>query len=344
MKGNKMSNNSSINIGGLNFEWELEKGRFIFEQQDSVLFWISSAMRTFFDTIEEISGEEASTLVFEATGFRQGLVVGDYFEKMKDVDVKEAATLITATYASAGWGLADILDLDFTNKTLTAHIKDSWEHKINVEQGKKKGGHFLAAHYAGIFTKLFGTNIWYKVVQEQLEGYEYSIIEYFPSNITVSDNIHELARKKESEQISQLEQVVEEKTKELKDLVKRISSPIIPVHDDIVIVPLLGKYDEDRSELLVTNTLNNLPQYKASYLVLDLTGLDRDISQHTASLLEKIGSAANLIGIKTILVGISPELSIVVSQANINLSQFDCFQTLKHGIHYALGQLGRKII
>lgn len=338
-----MSSNS-IHIGGLHFEWELEKGRFLFEEQDAVLFWISSAMKTFFDTIEEISGEEASNLVFEATGYRQGLVVGEYFEKMKDVDVKEAADLITATYASAGWGLTEIHELNYVTKTLTAHIKDSWEYKINVEQGKTKGGRYLAAHYAGIFTRLLDTNIWYKIIQEQLEGNEYSVIEYFPSEITVADNIHELARKKESEQIAQLEQVVEEKTKELKELVKRISSPIIPVHDDIVIVPLLGKYDEDRSELLVTNTLNNLPQYKASYLVLDLTGLDRDISQHTASLLEKIGSAANLIGIKTILVGISPELSIVVSQAKINLSQFDCFQTLKHGIHYALGQLGRKII
>ncbi|WP_409299962.1 STAS domain-containing protein [Peribacillus sp. SCS-155] len=339
-----MSKNESITVGGLDFQWDLEKGQFMFEGQDAVLFWISSAMRTFFDTIEEISGDEASNLVFETTGFRQGLVVGEYFQKIKDVTVAEAAELITNTYASAGWGKTTIVNLDFETKSLTAHIKDSWEHKINVAQGKKQGGNYLPAHYAGIFTGLFGTNVWYKVEQYQVEGHDHSVIHYFPSDVSVSNNIHELARKKESEQIQHLETIVAEKTRELKELIKQLSSPIIPVLEGIVVVPLLGKYDEERSEELVVKTLNNLPSHKASYLVLDLTGLDKDISEHTASLIEKIGSATALIGTQTILVGISAELSIIISQSSINLSKFDCFQTLQHGIHFALGQLGRRII
>lgn len=339
-----MGTNSNINVAGLDFAWNLEQGQFIFEGQDAVLFWISTAMREFFDTIEEISGEEASSLVFETTGFRQGLVVGEYFEKIKDVSVSQAAELITNTYASAGWGHTSIQNLDFESNTLTVHLKDSWEHKINVAQGKIQGGKFLAAHYAGIFSGLFSTNIWYKVVQQQLEGYECSIIEYFPSDVSVSDNIHELARKKESEQIVHLEALVEDKVRELKELVKELSSPIIPVLEGVVVVPLLGKYDEERSEELLIKTLSNLPSYKANYLILDLTGLNKEISQHTASLIEKIGLAATLIGTKTILVGITGELSQVIIQADIDLTKIDCFQTLQHGIHYALAQSGRRII
>lgn len=335
---------SNINIGGLEFEWELDKGKFIFEGQDSVLFWISSAMKTFFDTIEEVSGEEATNLVLEATGFRQGIVVGEYFQNMNDIGIREAADLITNTYASAGWGLTTIHNIDLESKTLTAHLKDSWEHKINEAQGKTRGGNFLPAHYAGIFSGLFGTNMWYEVQQYQLEGHEYSVVKYFPSKVSVTHNIHQLARKKESEQIRHLEAIVEEKTRELKELVKELSSPIIPVFDGVVVVPLLGKYDEERSEELLVKTLQNLPSHKANYLILDLTGLDKDISQHTASLLEKIGSTATLIGTKTIIVGISAELSIIISNSDINLSKFDCFQTLQHGIYYALGQMGRKII
>ncbi|WP_121614044.1 STAS domain-containing protein [Mesobacillus foraminis] len=331
-------------VAGINFGWDLEKGKFLFEGDDAVLFWISSAMKTFFDTIEEISGEESSNLVFETTGFRQGLVVGQYFEKMKEVSVAEAAEMITATYATAGWGLTTIKDLDFNSNTLTAHMKDSWEHKINVAQGKTAGGRFLPAHYAGVFTGLFGTNIWYKVIQHQLEGHEYSVIEYFPSDITISDNIHQLARKKESQKIQELEALVEEKTKELKGLVDRLSSPIIPVLEGIVVVPLIGKYDEDRSEQLIVRTLNNLPQYQANYLILDLTGIDEEICEHTSSLLERIGRAASLIGTETILVGISAELGISITQSAINLSHFNCFQTLQHGIHFALSQMGRSIV
>ena len=77
---------------------------------------------------------------------------------------------------------------------------------------------------------------------------------------------------------------------------------------------------------------------------MDLTGLNKEISQHTASLIEKIGLAATLIGTKTILVGITSELSQVIIQADIDLTKIDCFQTLQHGIHYALAQSGRRII
>ncbi|MCM3666446.1 STAS domain-containing protein [Mesobacillus subterraneus] len=339
-----MGSNYNYDVEGINFSWDLKTGKFSFEGQDAVLFWISSAMKTFFDTIEEISGEEASNLVFESTGFRQGLVVGQYFEKMKEVSVAEAAEMITNTYASAGWGMTIIKDLDFESMTFTAFMKDSWEHKVNVAQGKTKGGSFLPAHYAGVFSGLFGTNIWYKITQHQLEGHDHSVIEYFPADVTISDNIHQLARKKESEHIRHLENLVDEKTAELKELVNKLSSPIIPVLEGIVVVPLIGKYEEDRADQLLVNTLDRLPSYKASYLVLDLTGMEQEIGPHAVSLIEKIGSAARLIGTKTILVGISSSLGIEITQSNINLSKFDCFQTLQHGIHYAIGQMGRKII
>ena len=340
----EMETKFNVQISGLDFKWDLENGRFLVENEDTVLFWISSAMKTFFDTIEEISGEEASTLVFETAGFRQGLLAGDYFANMRELNVSEAAELITHVYASIGWGRAIVQNLDIEAQTLTVQLKDSWEYKINKAQGKSKGGHFIPAHFAGIFTGLFNTNMWYKVVRYQIEGHESTVIEYFPSKVTISNNIHQLARKKESEQIRQLEVLVDKKTEELKTLIKEISSPIIPILDNVVVVPLLGKYDEERAEELLVKTLSNLPSYKAHFLILDLTGLNKDLSEHTVSLIEKIGQAASIIGSKTILVGISAELSIVVAQSQINLSKFDCFQTLQHGIHYALSQTGRRII
>ncbi|WKA54210.1 STAS domain-containing protein [Planococcus shixiaomingii] len=339
-----METKSSLTVGGLQFEWDLEEGKFQFEGQDSVLFWTGTAMKMFFDSIEEISGEEATGVVMETTGFRQGLVVGDYFSEMEDVDVEKAANLITYTYSSAGWGIAEIRNLNTETGTLEVHLRNSWEHKINVAQGKKAGGRFLPAHYAGIFTKLFGRNIWYKTVHSQIEGFPETIVEYFPSEETIEKNIHRLARSKEAEQIDQLENLVEEKTRELNELIKEISSPIIPVLEDIVVVPLLGTYDEERAEELLVKTLQNLPTHKSKYLVLDLTGLNNNFTTHAASLIDKIGATASLIGTSTILVGISPQMSMIIAESGINLSKFNCFQTLQHGIHYALAQNGRSII
>ncbi|RSD29584.1 STAS domain-containing protein [Mesobacillus subterraneus] len=339
-----MAENKSIQVAGNEFLWDMDKGQLTFEGGDVVLFWISTAMKDFFDTLEEISGEEASKLVFETTGFRQGIEIGGYFEKFKTAGIAEAADMLMNLYATAGWGLVTVHNLCFEDKKVSLHLKDSWETKINLSQGKSQGTNFIAAHFAGVFSGLFGTNIWYKVVQDQVEGHEYSIVEYFPADVSVSENIHELARKKEAEQIGQLEGLVEEKTKELKQLIEQLSSPIIPVLEGIVVVPLIGSYDEERARQLIENTLYNLPAYKANYLVLDLTGLDENMGDHSVSMIEKMGSAAALIGIKTVLVGISAELGVTISNSGINLNKFDCFQTLQHGIHYALGQNGREII
>lgn len=242
-----METKSSTNVGGLQFEWDLTEGRFSFEGQDAVLFWTSTAMKQFFDSLEEVSGEEAARVVLETTGFRQGLVVGEYFNNLKDVSVAKAANLITNTYASAGWGLVEIVDLNVQDRTLEVLLKNSWEHKINLAQGKIMGSDFLPAHFAGIFTGLFGCNIWYKVEHYQIEGMDETVISYFPSEKNVEENIHKLARQKEEERIMELEKQVEEKTVELKQVIKDISSPIIPVLEGIVVIPLLGTYDEARA-------------------------------------------------------------------------------------------------
>jgi rsbT co-antagonist protein RsbR len=335
---------TKFNVEGIEFEWNIGKGQFSYEGQDAVLFWISSAMKMFFDTIEEVSGEEAANLVLETTGYRQGLVVGEYFENLKHVGAEEAAKLIGHTYASAGWGQISSHQLDIEAKTATIILKDSWEHKINVAQEKREGGKFLPAHFAGIFTGLLKANIWYNVIQYQLNGHEYTKVEYFPSDITAHNNVHELSRKRETEQIRQLEALVEDKTRDLKELVKALSSPIIPVLEGVVVVPLLGKYDDERAEDLVYKTLNKLPSHKANYLILDLTAIDNDMDDHTTSLIEKIGTAASLIGTSTILVGISARLGAHIAQTDIDFSRFECFKTLQHGIHFALAQAGRKIV
>src|SRR5690606_27207228 len=209
---------------------------------------------------------------------------------------------------------------------------------------KELEGIFVPSHYAGVMTGLFGTNFWYSVIQYQNSENPYSVVEYFPSDVTVQSNIHEMSRKQEAQKIVELERMVDEKTKMLQNLIKEISSPIIPVLEKIVVVPMIGSYDEDRSEDLIYNTLSELPKHQAQYLLLDLTGLHKHISEHTARLIDKLGAAARLLGIETILVGVSPELAMVIVQSDNNLKRFECLQSLQHGIYYALGKSWRRIV
>lgn len=333
----------SVNVGGIELKWDLEKGEALFEGGDVVLFW-TTAMETFFDTIKDISGIEATQLVLETTGFRQGVIVGDGFKDMKQIDTSNVVEWISNTYAPAGWGKVEIVKMDAEKNTFTMHIQNDWEYKMNLLKNKDSEGIFVPSHYAGVLTGLFGINFWYKIIQYQKEDVPYSIVEYFPSDVTVQQNIHELSRKQEADQIRKLEALVDEHTKSLQSLVKELSSPIIPVLEGIIVVPMIGSYDEQRTEDLIYKTLSELPKHKANYLLIDLTGLNQHITEHTASLIDKLGASARLLGTEVILVGISPELAIIIAQSQNSLKTFESLQSLQHGIYYALGRSGRKIV
>lgn len=333
-----------IKAGGVELKWDLEAGKVLFDGGDVVFFWVS-AMKTFFDTIREISGTEATNLVLEATGFRQGIVVGEGYKKIAGVDQTNVIQWLSNTYSPAGWGKAEIKKINAEKGAFTLHIQDDWEFKMNSLDNKKSEGIFVPAHYAGVFTGLFGQTYWYNILQHQNEANAYSIVEYFPSDVaSIEKNISELTKRQEREQIKELELLVDEKTKALLELVRELSSPLIPVLEGITVVPLIGTYDEQRAKDLFENTLNKLPEHRTKYLLLDLTGLQNNITSLTADLIEKLGSAAKLLGTEVILVGISAELAIKITNSLTNLSKFECLQSLQHGIYYALGKSGKRIV
>lgn len=338
-----MEMNKDIVVGGVELKWDLNTGEVLFEGGDVVFFWVS-AMKTFFDTIKDISGIEETNLVLETTGFRQGVIVGEGFKEMKDINSLNVVEWLSNTYAPAGWGYVKIEEMDVENKFFTLHIKDDWEYKMNKLGTEQSMGIFVPSHYAGVFSGLFGFNFWYKIIEHQSEINPYTVVRYFPSEISIQENIRNMARRKEAQEILQLEAIVEEKTRMLQDLVKELSSPLIPVLDGIVVVPLIGRYDENRAEDLIVNTLNNLPKYQAKYVLLDLTGLNKDLSSYTAELIDRLGSAARLLGVEVILVGISAELAMVISHTMTGLKKYECLQSLQHGIYYALGKSGRRIV
>lgn len=94
---------NEIIVEGIELKWNSESGEVLFEGGDVVFFWVS-AMKTFFDSIREISGDEATNLVLETTGFRQGVIVAEGFRDTKNINASNIVEWISNTYVSAGWG------------------------------------------------------------------------------------------------------------------------------------------------------------------------------------------------------------------------------------------------
>ncbi|WNB92439.1 STAS domain-containing protein [Bacillus sp. NEB1478] len=335
----RLNSQKSIDVGGSSFYWDLDQGTFQFEGGDVMLFWIDSAFKVFLSTIEEITGEGTADLVFETAGYRTGLVVSDFY-KNSIRDIAKSIEALPNIYITAGWGKTYI-EADIEKKEALITITNSWETKVKASQNSKRIGRFLPGHWAGVFTGLFNTNMWYKVINEECDENRLKI-KVSESDITPSANIRDLIKREEQNEIMKLEAMVENRTRDLTDLIKEISSPIIPVTDNIVVIPLIGKYNELRSRDMLEHTLSALPDHRAQFVILDLTGV-KSIDTTMIDMLNKLVSSARLFGMETLLVGISPEMSIEITKNQYCLGESTYFRNLKHAIYFAFAKEGMHI-
>ena len=334
------NSNYQIKINKNEFIWNSDEGELTFDGAPALLFW-DSAIELFLKTIEEISGNDVSKTVYEVTGFRMGQLVSSYYEGR--TDVVELLNEYSGIYKSAGWGVCEIHDYSFEEKRAVVRIRNSWEHRIFRLADKNKAGVLLPSHWAGIFSGLFKQDMWYKMVKSQQQGDDYDVIEISPSTMTISHNIHELARKKEQESITELEKKVEARTEELSSLIHELSSPIIPVLKDILVIPLIGKYNEERLSNMLEKALVELTRLKAKYLLIDLTGI-KHVDPYTIHGIQKLIQSIRLIGGQCFIVGVSAELSIQILSSRVKLEGIQSFASLQQGVEYAIQLNGYELV
>ncbi|WP_113929096.1 STAS domain-containing protein [Bacillus sp. P14.5] len=326
------------NINGSEFHWDMEKGEFQFENDEVVLFWVNTAFKTLLDSIEEIAGEKEAKLVLETAGYRTGITVSKFYSETIG-KAEEILKKLPNTYLTAGWGKTDIVSVSFEEKTAVIRVQNGWEYKVNTAQEKDHEGTFLPGHWAGVFSSLFGETVWYEVTKSQIAGDECSEYRFYPSSVTPSLNVNTLITEQKKAAQAELDTITRERTEFLSETIKEISSPIIPVMESILVVPLVGPYNELRAEELLDRTLLNLPRYKATHLIVDLTSL-KGVDDYTLTFIDKFVQATSILGTKCILVGISAELSMQITNRGHKINRVPCFSILQQGVMHALDELG----
>lgn len=118
----------------------------------------------------------------------------------------------------------------------------------------------------------------------------------------------------------------EEKKKEL--LIKKLSIPILHVWENTIALPLIGVFDRDRAELLITSVLKECSTNRVTSVLIDLSGLqtfEEEVQFH----IQKLYDCLKLIGTKCILVGIKPQLAISMKSLERDI---DTYSTAHAGL------------
>ncbi len=125
--------------------------------------------------------------------------------------------------------------------------------------------------------------------------------------------------------------------------IEELSTPLIPISDEILVMPLIGMMDSVRAQQVMHNLLTGLASSRGKFAILDITGVPV-VDTAVASAILRAAHAARLLGTEVILTGIRPEVAQTLVHIDANLSNLITRGTLQSGIAYALGRRGRRAL
>ncbi|WP_077624170.1 RsbT co-antagonist protein RsbRA [Sediminibacillus massiliensis] len=124
---------------------------------------------------------------------------------------------------------------------------------------------------------------------------------------------------------------------------QELSAPLIPVMENITVMPLIGTIDTERAKLIMENLLDGVIKHNAEVVLIDITGVpvvDTMVAHHIIQAAE----AVRLIGSTCILVGIRPEIAQTIVNLGIDLGKFPTKSSLRKGFQTALELTNRTIV
>ena len=145
-----------------------------------------------------------------------------------------------------------------------------------------------------------------------------------------------------------LDERVAERTRELNELVaeqqqllaqiRQMSTPVVPVQQGVIVVPIVGSLDSQRAAQLISNVLGGIEEHRARLAVLDITGVPV-VDTHVARVILQAARAAQLLGATTALVGARPEVAQTLVQIGVDLKGLLTFANLQEALQRLPAQL-----
>jgi rsbT co-antagonist protein RsbR len=117
--------------------------------------------------------------------------------------------------------------------------------------------------------------------------------------------------------------------------IRDLSSPLLPIADQVVVMPLVGAIDEQRGRQIIEDLLAGIERNRAKAAILDITGV-RLVDVHVAQMLVHAANAAGMLGARVVLTGVSPAIAQTLVDLGIELGNLTTLATLQTGIGWAI--------
>jgi rsbT co-antagonist protein RsbR len=116
---------------------------------------------------------------------------------------------------------------------------------------------------------------------------------------------------------------------------RALSTPLIPVSDEILVMPLVGVMDAQRADQVMITLLSGITASRARWAILDITGI-AGMDALAADALVRASNAARLLGVRVVLTGIRPDVAQTLIALDVDMKGILTFGTLQAGIQHAM--------
>lgn len=115
------------------------------------------------------------------------------------------------------------------------------------------------------------------------------------------------------------------------DVIRELSAQIIPLTNEVGVLPLIGVIDSVRANDILENTLTQSVRLNITTLIIDLSGVPM-VDTMVANEIFKIITSLGLLGTSCILTGIRPEVAQTSVQLGIDFKEIPTYSSLKQAI------------
>lgn len=129
--------------------------------------------------------------------------------------------------------------------------------------------------------------------------------------------------------------VQEEIIRAQEEMLRALSTPLVPLGGGAVLMPLIGAIDRPRAEQIIAVLLDGVVAHAASRAILDVTGVPA-VDALVAAAIARATRGVRLLGAEVVLTGLSPAAARTLVELGVELGGVVTRGTLRDGIAYAL--------
>jgi len=154
----------------------------------------------------------------------------------------------------------------------------------------------------------------------------------------------EASRKQAEEQLKAYQAELEDKVRLLEAqqaTIRELSTPVIQVWEGVLMLPLIGVVDSSRARQIMETLLTSIVETQSEIVILDISGVPL-VDMAVANHLIKTVQAAQMLGARGIVTGLSPKVAQTVVELGVELTGITTRANLRAGLEMALGIVERE--